>query len=78
MCTDQLYFPHPYLSKVHHLEAEIKDQTRLVKKQVDSPLALQVALEGSDQVVYVTHDYLSMAPEKNKFLEASASKRRCR
>lgn len=39
---------------------------------VQSAAQLDHALEGAQEVLYFTHDYLSMTAEKNSFLKATA------
>ena len=42
------------------------------KEMVRSRANLEYELEGASHVLYFTHDYLSMASDKNEFLKVSA------
>jgi len=42
------------------------------KRQTSTGLELNLALEGAKNLVYFTHDYVSMTGCKNNFLEATA------
>jgi uncharacterized protein YbjT (DUF2867 family) len=42
------------------------------KRLANNGAALDIAMEGADKVVYFTHDYTSMCPDKNDFLVGTA------
>lgn len=60
-----------YRQGVYRLQEELKG-TKIEKHQTASSKSLEYALEGSETVVYFTHDYLSMSHPKGKILEATA------
>lgn len=46
----------------------------LERIMVTNTPSLQRAIEGSDKVLYFTHDYFSLAPDKNLMIQATAGK----
>ena len=44
------------------------DGVTIDKRMTASGSHLDVALEGADKVVYFTHDYTNLCPDKNDFL----------
>lgn len=59
----------PYTQRVYAFQREMQEQGITVDKRLTSNgAALDIALEGADEFVYFTHDYLSMTPDKNDFL----------
>ena len=62
----------PYRKSVYALQRAIPASCELEKIQTQSGKAIEYALEGSDQVLYFTHDYLGMTHDKNSFLKRAA------
>lgn len=60
-----------YRSGVYRLQEELEG-TEIEKVQTPSAKSLEYALEGSDTVIYFTHDYPSMAFPKGALLQATA------
>ena len=60
-----------YRNGVYKLQEELEG-VELEKSQTVSSKSLEYAIEGSDTVVYFTHDYLSMSYAKGTILEATA------
>lgn len=60
-----------YRSGVYRLQEEIEG-VEIEKVQTPSSKSLQHAIEGSDTVIYFTHDYPSMAFPKGALLQATA------
>lgn len=64
----------PYRQSVYSLQRELAaDNVELQKKQTTSVQTLDAALEGSQHLVYFTHDYTSMTGCKNNFLQVTSS-----
>ena len=64
----------PYRPSVYDMQQYIKKEhkTELHKVQAMNYATLEVAMEGTENVVYFTHDYLSFAHDKNSLLTATA------
>lgn len=59
----------PYKQSVYGLQRELAASgVTLDKRMTTNAQALDIALEGANQVVYFTHDYTSMTSCKNNFL----------
>jgi hypothetical protein len=59
--------------QVWNLEAELKKSEISVEKvKIFNNYAFERALEGSENVLYFSHDYFSMTPDKNAFLKGTA------
>lgn len=59
----------PYHQHVYGFQRTLTSQGLQVDKRLTSNGAsLEMAMEGADKVVYFTHDYTSMCPDKNDFL----------
>ena len=59
----------PYHQHVYAFQRELTaDGVVVDKRMTASGSHLDVALEGADKVVYFTHDYTSLCPDKNDFL----------
>jgi hypothetical protein len=61
----------PYRQSVYKWQESLGD-VQLNKHLARSVNALEVSLEGADSAVYFTHDYFSMASDKNSHLVAVA------
>ena len=61
----------PFRGAVSHLTHTI-ESTEIEKVQILNSAALNHGLEGSENVIYFTHDYFSMAHDKNDVLKATA------
>jgi hypothetical protein len=58
---------------VYDYQRELTSQGITVEKHLTANgAALDLALEGAENVVYFTHNYTSMCPDKNDFLVGSA------
>lgn len=60
-----------YRQGVYRLQKELEG-TKIEKHQTANSKSLEYAIEGSETVVYFTHDYLSMSHPKGKILEATS------
>lgn len=64
---------HAHRQSVYALQRELADKgIELDKRLTKNAQALELGIEGADQVVYFTHDYFSMVSCKNNFLVASS------
>ncbi len=61
------------LLQVYQLEREIGSE-KLEKVKTYNYYGLENALEGAETVLYFTHDYTILSPDKNRFLKTTASK----
>jgi hypothetical protein len=66
-----------YRAGVHRLQEDIEPKantnfTQIEKVQTPNSKSLEYAIEGSDTVIYFTHDYPSMSFAKGSLLEATA------
>jgi hypothetical protein len=48
--------------------------TNLEKIMITNTPSLHRAIEGSEKVLYFTHDYFTLAPDKNLMIQATAGK----
>lgn len=63
----------PYHQHVYAFQRELSQKGVIVDKRITTNgQALDIALEGADKVVYVTHDYTSLVACKNNFLIGTA------
>ncbi len=62
----------PYRKSVYAMQRALPATCELEKVQVNSAKAMEYALEGADQVLYFTHDYLAMTHDKNEYLKRTA------
>ena len=64
---------HAHRQSVYALQRELSEKgIELDKRLTKNAQALELGIEGADQVVYFTHDYFSMVSCKNNFLVASS------
>ena len=64
---------HAHRQSVYALQRELAEKgIELDKRLTKNAQALELGIEGADQVVYFTHDYFSMVSCKNNFLVASS------
>jgi len=61
---------YPYRKSVYALQEEIGD--KITKHPLHYPLNLRQCIEGSKDVIVVTHDYFKLAFGKNFYLEKAA------
>jgi hypothetical protein len=52
---------------------------KLEKVLINNTPTLEHAIEGSEKLLYFTHDYFTLAPDKTQMIQATAGKkcRRC-
>jgi len=63
----------PFRKSVYDMQRELsKTGIQLEKFQTTNAYDLNIALEGAQNVVYLTHDYVTMTSDKNNFLVATA------
>jgi hypothetical protein len=63
----------PFRKSVYDMQRELaKTGIQLEKFQTTNAYDLNIALEGAKNVVYLTHDYVTMTSDKNNFLVATA------
>lgn len=63
----------PYHQHVYQYQRDLQSQGITVdKRHTANGASLEMALEGADHLVYFTHDYTSMCPDKNDFLLGTA------
>ena len=63
----------PYRPAVYNLQRELAPSISLEKHMTQTGANIEVALEGADEVLYVTHDYVTQTGDKNNFLTATAT-----
>ena len=61
-----------YRQGTYALQRSLPSSVSLSKQMINSQVSLDYALEGAENVLYVSHDYLAMASDKNKQLELTA------
>lgn len=65
----------PYRQAVYQLQTDLKHHNASFEKhQISSPDSLSRAIEGSDTVIYINHDYYSLSSDKNDVLKVAAQK----
>jgi len=58
---------------VYSLFQEIEGKkAKLEKVMTTNTFTLEKAIEGSEKVLYFTHDYFTLAPDKNLMIQATA------
>ena len=63
----------PYRQSVYALQRELaQNGIELDKRQTINLTDLNIAMEGTQDLVYFTHDYVTMSACKNNFLTATA------
>ena len=63
----------PYRDSVYAFQREMNAEGIIVdKRQTNSGSALDIALEGADNMLYFTHHYTSMTSDKNSYLVGAA------
>ena len=62
----------PFRQSVYNFQEQLPEQVNLQKVLARSTANIDIALEGQQNVVYFTHDYTSMASDKNQHLIAVA------
>lgn len=67
----KLLDPRVYRQGVYRLQEELSG-VNVEKHQTLGGKSLEYAIEGSENVIYFTHDYTNMAYSKNKVLESTA------
>jgi hypothetical protein len=60
-----------YRPSVYRLQEQLKD-VKIEKHQILDSQSLEYSIEGAETVIYFTHDYVSMAYDKNNMLESTA------
>ncbi len=63
--------PRPFRGSVYHLQEHLNG-TEIEKAQILNAASLEAQLEGSETVLYFTHDYFAMNHDKNSHLKATA------
>lgn len=63
----------PFRKSVYDMQRELsKSGVHMEKFQTTNANDLKIAMEGAQNVVYLTHDYVTMTSDKNNFLVATA------
>jgi hypothetical protein len=63
----------PFRKSVYDMQRDLaKTGVQLEKYQTTNVNDLSIALEGAKQLVYLTHDYVTMTSDKNNFLVATS------
>lgn len=62
----------PYRQSVYHWQATLDGNVKVNKALARSVDSLNLSLEGAKDVVYFTHDYVTMSSDKNSHLQAVA------
>lgn len=62
----------PYRQSVYNWQATLSPNLQVTKMLARSVDSLNISLEGADDVIYFTHDYVTMSSDKNSHLQAIA------
>ena len=62
----------PYRQSVYNWQATLPGNVKLNKAMARSVDSLSLNLEGAKDVIYFTHDYVTMSSDKNSHLQAVA------
>ena len=62
----------PYRQSVYNWQATLDGNLKVNKALARSVDSLNLALEGGKDVIYFTHDYVTMSSDKNSHLQAVA------
>ena len=62
----------PFRSSVYQWQSALGDDVNVSKHMARSVQSIDIAMEGSENAVYFTHDYFSMSSDKNSHLVAMA------
>ena len=63
----------PYRQSVYNWQATLDPSLKVTKCLARSVDSLNLSMEGASDVIYFTHDYVSMSSDKNSHLQAVAS-----